>query len=462
MNQQTEAASIQAADSAERVGFGEKLAYGSGNFAEMMVFNPATTFMVFFYTDVVGIAAATVGTLMLFSRVFDLLNPMLGMLVDRTKSRHGKARPWLLWMAVPFGISAVLLFSAPSLSPMGRVIYAFVTYNLALTIIYSFIDVPFAALLPLITHDQQDRTTLSLSRMIQGQFGGMVSFAITMPLVGFFGGGAHGWQMAFVVFGAVATALLLVCFFATKERVTPSAQAGHHEHVPMKKAAASLLGNKYWLMLAGMLFTLFLMIGFFGSNLYFCRYFLHNVGRFGPLMTCYQIVLIGGMFVTGPLTRKFGKRNLALAGLAVSILGQLVIFADPTSYAIVLAGTVIKAAGSSPLVGVLFAMVADSIEYGDWKFGVRVEGLAYGTIALAAKISVGLGNVLVGWILGLSGYVNGAATQTASVLFAIKAMFIHIPLAFLLVAGVLLWFYKLDQQYASIMADLKQRRNAAF
>lgn len=458
MNQQIGASPHPTPANADRVGFGEKLAYGSGNFAEMMVFNPATTFMVFFYTDIVGIAAAAVGTLMLFSRVFDLLNPLLGMLVDRTRSRHGKARPWLLWMAVPFGISAVLLFTAPSLSPSGKVIYAFITYNLALTIIYPFIDVPFAALLPLVTRDQQTRTTLSLSRMIQGQFGGMVSFAITLPLVGFFGGGAKGWQRAFILFGAIATILLLWCFYSTKERVTQDVAT--RVQVPIKKAAASLIRNKYWVLLAGMLFSLFLMIGFFGANLYFCRYFLHDVSRFGPMMTCYQIVLVAGMFVTGPLTKKFSKRNLALAGTAVSILGQLVIFAAPSSYGMVLAGTMIKALGASPLVGCLFAMVADSIEYGDWKFGVRVEGLAYGAVALAAKISVGLGNVLVGWILGISGYVNGAATQTASVLFAIKAMFVHIPLAILLLVCILLWFYKLDQQYASIMADMKLRRDA--
>ena len=442
-----------------RIGWGETLAYGSGNFAEMMVFNPATTFMVFFYTDIAGIAAATVGTLMLLSRVFDLLNPVAGLLVDRTHSKHGKARPWLLWMAVPFGISAVLLFTAPSLSPMGKVIYAFVTYNLALTIIYALIDIPFASLLPLLTQDQHKRTTFSLSRMIQGQFGGLVSFAITLPLVRFFGGGTQGWQSAFIVFGVVATLMLLVCFFFTRERVKPVST--QRANVPVKTAFLALARNKYWLRIACLLIALFMMMGLFGDNLYYCRYFLHDVDRFGPLMAIYQGVLVGGMLLVGPVIRRLGKRNCALFGMGISVIGQLLMFLAPSSYAVVLTGTVIKALGSCPMVGTVFAMVADTIEYGEWKFGVRTEGVAYGTITLAAKISVGLGNVLVGWILGMAGYVNGAETQSASVLFAVKAMFLHIPLAMMLLAGIILWSYDLDHKYASIVADLKLRRNTA-
>jgi len=459
LNQETAANAAQETIDEGRVGWGETLAYGAGNFAEMMIFSPATTFMVFFYTDIAGIAAATVGTLMLCSRVFDLLNPLIGVFVDSTRSRHGKARPWLLWMAFPFGISAVLLFTAPSLSPVGKVIYAFITYNLALTIIYATIDVPFAALLSLITRDQHKRTTLSLSRMVQGQIGGLVSFAVTLPLVGFFGGGARGWQRAFVVFGALGTLFLLVCFFTTKERVKPVSVK--KAQVPVRTAVSSLAHNKYWLLLVGLIVAWFVMLGFFGANPYYCRYFLHDVKRFGPLMSSGQVGLVVGMLLVGPVIKKLGKRNTALIGIGVSVLGQLLMFLSPTSYAVVLTGTVIKALGLSPIAGALFAMVADAIEYGDWKFGVRTEGLAFGAITLAAKVAIGLGNVLVGWILGVAGYVNGAASQSVAVLFAVKTMFLYIPLALFIVSGILLWFYKLDQQYPSLAAELKLRRDTA-
>ena len=458
MNQQI-AASPNEVTADGRVGFGEIAAYGSGNFAEMMIFNPATTFMVFFFTDIAGIAAATVGMIMLISRVFDFLNPAMGLLVDHTRSRHGKARPWLLWMAVPFGLSAVLLFTVPPFGPTGKIVYAFITYNLALTLVYTLIDVPFSALLPLITRDQQKRTGLSLSRMVLGQFGGLVSFAITLPLVAVLGGGAHGWQSAFIIFGATATILLLVCFFFTKERVTSA--SAPKSHITAATAAASLLRNKYWLLLLGVVAIMFIMMGLFGDGPYYCRYFLGSVGRYSTLMTVYQGALVGGMLMASPLIKKMGKRSSALLGLGVSAAGQLLMFVFPCSYPLILTGTVIKALGFAPLVGTLFAMVADSIEYGEWKFNVRAEGLAFGTIALAAKISVGLGNVMVGWILGITGYKNGAELQSSSVLLGIKVMFLHMPLAVLIVAGFLIWIYKLDQQYPTIAAELRLRRNMA-
>lgn len=442
-----------------RVGKGEILAYGSGNFAEMMVFAPATTFVVFFYTDVAGIAAATVSTLLLISRAFDLLNPIAGILVDRTHNRFGKARPWLLWLAVPFGLCAVLLFSAPSLSPFGKVTYAFITYNLALTVLYPFIDVPFTALMSLITRDQHTRTTLNLSRMIQAQTGGLVSFAITLPLVKVFGGGAHGWQKAYIVFGTAATILLFICFLATKERVRPALAA--ISDTSFKDSASSLMRNRYWLLMGGIISVVFVMMGLYAANPYYCRYFLRDVDRFGPLMTAYQASLVAGMLAAGPIIKNLGKRKTGLLGVAVAVFGQLVMYLAPTSYAFVLAGTVIKALGISPLLGTLFAMVADSLEYGEWKFGIRAEGLAFGTIVLAAKMCIGLGNVLVGWLLGMAGYVNAAGIQAAPVLLAVKGLFLYLPLALLLTAGILLWTNKLEKQYSSIVAELTLRRDAA-
>jgi len=153
------------------IGVGERLSYGVGQFAEQMVFTPATSFLVFFYTDVAGIAAAAAGAILLFSRILDLFNPVMGFVVDRTKTRCGKARPWLLWLAVPYGISAVLMFTVPDLGPMGKVIYAFLTYNLALTFLFTALDIPYTAMLPLITSDQHQRTLLSLFRMIFSTLG---------------------------------------------------------------------------------------------------------------------------------------------------------------------------------------------------------------------------------------------------------------------------------------------------
>ena len=221
------------------IGFSEKLSYGVGNFAEQMVFNPATSFIIYFYTDIAGLAAATVGTILLFSRFFDLLNPVIGLVVDRTHTRHGTGRPWLLWLAVPFGLSAVLMFTAPGFGLLGKAIFAFITYNLALAIIFPAIDVPYSAMLPLVTSDENERTQLSLFRMVACNAGGLVSFAITLPLVKYFGGGAIGWNRSFICFGVVGTLFLFWCFAGTKERITPV--LSQESKVPVRLAMAAVL-----------------------------------------------------------------------------------------------------------------------------------------------------------------------------------------------------------------------------
>ncbi len=436
----------------------EKLAYGSGSFGEQMIFNPATMFIVFFYTDVVGIAAATVGTLLVFSRVFDLINPLMGMVVDRTKSRFGKGRPWLLWLAVPFGIAAVLLFSTPNLGPTGKLIYAFITYNLALTIMVALVDIPYTAMLPLITSDQHQRTLLSLFRMVFNTAGGMASFALTLPMVKLFGGGAQGWQRAFVIYGAVGTTLLFICFSGTKERVVPASQ--QTAKVSTRQSIAALFGNKYWVLMACLAVALFVMLGFLGSDIYYCRYVLGNVELFGPLMTVFQLSILVGMLMIGPILKRFGKRRSALGGLAIAVLGLSLIFVSPGSYTVVLIGSVIRGLGYAPLVGTMFAMVADTIEYGEWKFGIRTEGLTFGGIALATK-AIGLGNAAIGFILGRTGYVAGAVTQSASALRAIKLMFLQIPLVLTLIIALIIWLNGLDKQYPTIRAELDRRRAEA-
>jgi glycoside/pentoside/hexuronide:cation symporter, GPH family len=456
----TELATAARPESVEsgRLGLGEKFAYGVGNFAEQMIFNPATMFIVFFYTDIVGIAAATVGTLLLFSRVFDFLSPVMGIVVDRTRTRHGKGRPWLLWLCVPFGICAVLLFTVPGLGPTGKIIYAFITYNLALTFVFTAIDIPYTAMLPLMTPNQQERTTLSIFRMTFSMLGGLISYAITLPLAKFFGGGALGWNRSFIVFGVVAVVLFLVCFFGTKERVEPVSQG--RAQVPVKVAITTLLRNKYWILMAALGFALFMMLGLIGSNLYYCRYILHNVDLFGPLMTMFQIAVIAGMVSVGPVVKRLGKRQTALLGTGLAIVGQGLMFLAPANFTIVAIGTVIKGLGFSPLAGTMFAMVADTIEYGEWKHGVRTEGLTFGAVALATKISVGLGGAAVGWILSLGGYVAGAAEQSASTLFAIKTMFLHLPFLMFVIMGLILWIYNLDKKYPMIVAELASRRAA--
>jgi GPH family glycoside/pentoside/hexuronide:cation symporter len=367
----------------------------------------------------------------------------------------GKARPWILWAAIPFGISAVLLFTAPSLSPMGKIIYAFITYNLAFNVIYAAQDTPYAALMPLMTSNQHERTMLSITRMILANCGIILSYVVTLPLVRFLGGGPAGWQRAFILFGTVATILLLVCFAFTKERIKPAtARSG----APIKASIASLARNKYIVLLMVTGAVYFMSLGFYGANVYYCRYFLHNAERFGPLMTMTIVAQVAGMTVVGPIVSRFGKRNSVLVGIGVSILGQLVMYIAPTSYLIVAIGTVIKGLGASPMIGTTAAMISEAIDYGEWQSGFRVDGLTFGAISLFNKSFVGIGGAMIGWILSWGGYVAGAATQSPAAMSAIRAMFLHVPLALYILTGIILSFYTLERNYKSINAELEMRR----
>jgi GPH family glycoside/pentoside/hexuronide:cation symporter len=292
--------------------------------------------------------------------------------------------------------------------------------------------------------------------MSLASLGIILSYAVTLPLVRALGGGAGGWQRAFMLFGALGSALILVCFAATRERVTAATHVA--AAVPAKAAFAALLRNPHWLMMVAFGGLTFASLGLYGDNIYFCRYFLHNEGLVGPLMTLMTGAQVAGMMFTPAIARRFGKRNSAIGGTFIAIVGQLVLFTAPASSTVIFAGTAIKALGMSPAVGTMFAMIADTVDWGEWRFGIRTDGLCFGLLGLVLKSSIGLGNVLVSWVLALGGYVGGAAAQSASALLAIKALFLHIPLALVLLTLGILFLYRLDGQYPAIREELERRR----
>ncbi|HVB33471.1 MAG TPA: glycoside-pentoside-hexuronide (GPH):cation symporter [Patescibacteria group bacterium] len=439
--------------------FTEKVAYGLGNFGTQMIFTPAIEFVVYFYTDIVGIAPSLVGTLLFASQFLGLLNPVMGFLVDRTRTRFGKARPWILWMAVPFGIAAALLFRSPNISYTGKIIYALITYNLAFTLVYTPVDIPYSTMLPLMTTNQHERSSLNVFRMFLAYASILITLGFTLPLVKHFGGGEQGWGRTFLIYGAIATVSLLVCFAGTKERFQGPTQKTKSA-VPLKVGIRALLRNKYLVILALFSVSAFLAIGVRIANLYYCRYFLHDASLYGPLMVMLVVSQMFTLMLTPAIVRRVGKRNAALGGLLVTVAGQLVLFITPLNFTVIAIGTVIKGLGRGPITGSTFAMVADALEFGEWKWHVRNDGLAFGAWALVNKATVGFSNAMVGWTLGLGGYVAGAAIQSASAMGTIKILFLDVPLVFYIVSCLMLVIYNLDRHYPQIEAELGQRRLA--
>jgi GPH family glycoside/pentoside/hexuronide:cation symporter len=443
-----------------KISLSEKIGYGFGDMASNVVVTAVSMFLMFYYTEVVGVSAAVVGTIILFSRIFDGITDLgMGIIVDKTKSKHGKARPWLLWMAVPIGIVTILLFSVPEgWSSTATIVYVAITYNL-LFLIYTAINVPYGTLNALITQDQHQRSILNLFRMSMAVVTTIIISYLTMPLVTMFGGGQKAWQLTFTIFSIVGVGLFFATFFMTKERVTQVIDTKKSD-VSIKEGIKALFKNKYWVL------TLFIMIVTFvnqavstGVTVYYAQYILNDATLVGSLTMFLFIPLLLTMMVLAPIFKTFGRRNTVILGLVLMILGSLLMIIDPQSVLIVIVGTVIKGIGMAPLTGSVFAMLADTIEYGEWRTGVRAEGLVYSGGSLGTKVGGGLGAAAIGWILSLGGFISGTTgNQPDSALTVIEFLFIYLPIIISGILVVLLYFYKLDKIYPEIVKELKIRK----
>jgi GPH family glycoside/pentoside/hexuronide:cation symporter len=444
----------------EKIGVGEKLAYGSGDLASNLVLVLTGTFITFFYTDALGLNVAIVGTLVLVSRILDGISDVfMGFIMDKTKSKHGKARPWMLWLAIPFGISTVLLFTVPNLGDVGKYIYVFLTYNINTTFLYTAINIPYGALNSLMTRDQDQRANINIFRMVMAQVGGLAINAFTMPLINTVGGSTNqlAWVIVSCIYGVAAALLFLLCFFNTKERVNIATPAD--KQIGFGKTLKLLFQNKYWLIICGIWIVSVLGMSIGGTvGVYYAKYILSDESLFGYLYVVEagtSLVLM--MTAIMPLIKKFGKRNVAFVGSIISLIGQILMLVNPTSVSWLVFCFVVKGFGSAPLMGTLFAMVADTIEYGEWKTGTRIEGMLYSATTFGAKVGGGLGMVIATTILGSAGYDGTLITQSAPALQAISNLYLIAPIIFLALVPILYWFYGLDKQYPQIMKDLEKR-----
>ncbi len=447
-----------------KVSFMERLAYGSGDLANNIIYAAITTFLMFYYTNVIGVGAAAVGTIMLISRFLDCVADLtMGVIVDRTKSKYGKARPWIIRMAIPFAIGGILMFSVPtSWGVSAKLIYIFVTYNITSTIIYTSINVPYATLNALITQDQYERSVLSIFRMILSTVGSMGIALLTLPVVKMFGNDARAWTYTFALFGVVAVALFTFTFLGTKERVKPADGSKAKEDVPVKVGLKVLFQNKYWIYITQILILIFVgMTINGGSTIYYAQTVMGNTGAVGMLATACSLTQIVAMFLVAGIIKRFGKRNVMIVGSVVSVLGYIVIGLAVSNVQMLLAGNIIRGIGNAGIAACMFAMVSDTIEYGEWKTGIRIEGLTNSAASFGFKVGGGLGAAAIGWVLAAAGYVGTAKVQSASAIFAIKSLYVYIPVIITLVQIGVLFLYKLDEEYPSILKDLQERSKAS-
>lgn len=447
---------------AEKVGVAEKIAYGGGDLASNLILVLTSTFVTFFYTDALGLNAAIIGSIMMFSRLADgFTDIFMGYVMDRVKTKYGKARHWMLWLAIPIAIACVLVFLVPNTGDFGKYVYVTITYNLVTTFLYTMINIPYGALTSFMSRDQNERTVINIFRMFMAQCGSLIINAGTLPLVNAMGGSSNqkSWIIVSVIYGIAAAVLFLVCFAKTKERVQVSVE--QKETIKFVQGFKLLLKNGAWLIIVGVWVctALGMSLGM-GVGTYYAKWILGDENLAGFIAAVSIIPVLVCMPAVAPLSKKYGKRDVAMVGGIISVIGQALMLANPTSGTWLIVCSLIKGVGSAALTGTLFAMVADTIEYGQWKTGTRVEGMLYSSTTFGAKIGAGIGGAVALAVIGAAGYDGLAAVQPETAITAIKNMYLAAPIPFMAAIPILYHFYKLDKIYPQVMADLQKREAA--
>ncbi len=442
-----------------QLSFQRRVSFGMGDLAINLTWASLGMFIVFFYTDVAGIAAGTVGALIAISRIFDgFVDVAVGSLVDRTHSRWGKARPWLLFGAIPFAICSTLVFAVPDVGMSQRVIYAFITYNL-LMIAFSAIAIPYGTLNTLVTRDTHEREKLNIFRMFLAQVGILIVTSATLPLVDAFGGGRGAWVATYAMLSTLSVILLWVVF-ATQRELQLNNQPVK-EKIPVKLGLRSAFSNRYWV-IAFVYFAVF-SVGYAlnqGALVYYAKWILHDEGLVSGLTWAYIVPIMAGFLVLAPLLARYGKRNVMIVSSIISVAGLAIVFIDPSNVWVLAASQIIKGVGQVGILGVVWALFPDTIEYGEWKTGVRAEGILYAGGSFAQKLGIGLGTAFMGWILSVGGYDGSLTEQAGSATNAIIIAFVVVPAVVFVLQVVLLWRYDLDRHLPKIIAELEERAQA--
>ncbi len=446
----------------QRLSLSEKVSYGFGDCAANVYVAVAGTFLTAYYTDTVGLAAAAVGTMMLIARIFDgATDLVMGAIVDKTKSKYGKARPWVLWSAPFMCIGLILLFTVPSgFSSGGKLAYAYISYIFMNCLVYTANNLPYNALLSRMTLNVQDRTTTASIRFVMTQITTLIMNAVTMPLVGMF-----GWTVTSVIYGIAEIVMLLICFLFCKEHIGEDASAGtvKVENVPMKVALPSVLRNQYFYMQALMFLFLYIYVVAAGmSSAYFCNVVLQNPNLIGVLSAAQTIPAIFSNFANPSLVKRFGKRKTMMAGAVLMIIGSCVVGLSGTAVPMIVIGIAIRGLGQGPIMSGIFAMTADVVDYGEWKTGVRSEGLINSCTSFGMKVGIGLGSAVGTGILALGGYLEGTAPdmQPASAISAIKFEIGYLGAIIAAICLVLVIMMNIDKYIKQIQADLEAKHNA--
>lgn len=382
---------------------------------------------------------------------------IVGYLIDKTNTRWGKSRPWILFGAIPFGVTAVLAFSVPDIGQTGMLIYAYVTYIL-LSTSYTIVNIPMASILPALSENPHERTVLASCRTFFSSVGSTVVSAFALTLVDKFGNGneALGFRIVMIIFGVIGCLVFFFCFFNTKERVMVQ-----QEKVSLKANISCLLHNGPWKLFA------LNIVWFFGGYviqasavIYYFTYVVQNTKMVQIVATITTLVPIVTNLLAPFLVKLTTKRNLMISGSVVHAGGLLIIFFGGTNVPVLIAGAVIAAAGYGLKGSMHFAMQPDPVDYGEWKSGVNTAGTLSAVNGFIGKVGMAIASSIGAALLQFGGFDASLTAQTTTAQNYITSMYIWVPIVMNIATVITMLFYNLDKIYPQIIKELDERRAA--
>ena len=452
-----------------KLSFKERLGYSLGGYGINITYSLLSSFLLVYYVSVVKANPAVAAGVIAVSRIFDGVSDLImGYIVDNTKSKYGKARPWILRLALPLAVCTVLLFGAPStLGGAGITAYMFITYNLVATVFYTGMSVPFNSMNGFMTLVQYERGLLGNLQFITSTAATMTLNTILLRMTRYFGHGEQysngGWRISIAILMIVAVLCNVFCFLLCRERVTENSEmvarqqdneeVKQEEKVPVWTIIKGLVTNRYWIITIILMFMLNIMMStFFGSGVYFAQYRLNNTDLYTPLSNALSMAQIFTMFATPLVMRKMSKRNLTLMGLIVTAVGFAGTAFAVNSVTALIVLSVVKGIGFGAVAAPMYGMLQDAITYGEWKNGFAAVGMGNAAASFCQKIGSGLGSALLGWVLAAGSF--SVDPTSASALQSINFAFIWIPSICTVITFVAICLYDLDKKYDKISADL--------
>lgn len=444
----------------------EKFCYGMGDVGVNLVWTLPSSFLMLYYTDSVGISAAYIGTMMLICRLFDGFSDVLmGVVIDKTHTRWGKARPWLMLMTLPMLLSIYFTFKVPTGEVGMQKAYTFISYFIMSVICYTAVNLSYHSMLPRFSLTSQDRASVSALRSIFALIVSVVVATITPMLLAGFGGSTSqaAWSKLNLIYCVVAFVAIMITFSQVKEKklLDENEQSKQAEPaVPLKEAVKILLSTRYFYISVFLFLSFYISNGTSGIMIYYARDVLGNENLMGLLSMSGMVPLLLAMPFVPALFKKFGKQKPMFVGMIISALCAFLMLLNPKNLMFYVGLSIVKSLASAPVMSAMYTFAGDIVDFNQWKHGIRTEGIATSVNSIGMKLGTGLGSALLGWMLAWGKYDAALAAQPSSAITAMIIVAIVIPALVSLASAVLLYFWDMEKYQPEIIAYLSNREKA--